>query len=676
MAKLKVLASGATVQGKSQARGKLFEKLMAMVLRHHGFSIDRLASINFAGMEIDIDGKHTITDIPLYAECKCYETELGSPSLQGFFGKYMARWLRNERSQGLFIALPGINSHAKGFYRDNCEANARITVRLLEEPEVLEAIYSTETVVRPQVIASHISENLGTPGDWLLLYTERGSFWVQYVIKPGSGIATNIALFTGAGKSISDTATLDYLIDLYPELDDFDRIVIGDPIALRMQTTTQDVEQIVEVIGSSACFEYQFPASPEFFVGRESILTEIDTFVQSLVNKETSSRGILFEANSGWGKSSTVLATVARLKQMGHFALAIDSRSASSSQFILRVVDHVLTKFNDFDSLVEGGSSLTPITGFDGATKALLGIGRALQLNGKLLFIFLDQFENVFFQLDTLRRIRDLFLALCDAQSNIVLGFSWKTDLVGMTSEFPYQLRDTIAEASKRIALATFTEVETNGLLDRLSIEIRASLRKDLRFFLSDFSQGYPWLLKKLCAHVKSQRESGVPQADIANSLLNIEELFQEDLRGLSVIEEDALRRIAKAAPITLLELGEEFRSEVVQSLIDRRLIVRIGVKYDIYWDIFRDYLNAGRVPVQENYILRMQVGTILKATQILAEASGSLSTTEFQKQFGLADQSLQSFYNIARDMRLLGVSKVEDGIVKLQIDLSTSRRR
>ncbi|MDO9580571.1 MAG: AAA-associated domain-containing protein, partial [Bacteroidales bacterium] len=220
--------------------------------------------------------------------------------------------------------------------------------------------------------------------------------------------------------------------------------------------------------------------------------------------------------------------------------------------------------------------------------------------------------------------------------------------------------------SSKRITLDTFSEVEITALLDKLSDELRVPLRKDLIFFLSEFSQGYPWLLKKLCAHVKAQREAGVPQSDIANSLLNVEELFQEDLRGLSTEEEDALRRIAKAAPISVLDLGEEFRPEVVQSLVNARLVVRIGNKYDVYWDIFRDYLNAGRVPVEGNYILRTQVGSVLKATKLLAEANGILSMSEFQQRAGLSEKT---FYNVARDMRLLGLAMVDDGKATLQVN-------
>jgi Cdc6-like AAA superfamily ATPase len=76
-------------------------------------------------------------------------------------------------------------------------------------------------------------------------------------------------------------------------------------------------EEVVEVRGSSECFEYQFPTAPEYFVGRQSDLEELDNFLTKVINKETSSRGILFEANSGWGKSSTVLASVDRLTEKG-----------------------------------------------------------------------------------------------------------------------------------------------------------------------------------------------------------------------------------------------------------------------------------------------------------------------------------------------------------------------
>lgn len=285
--------------------------------------------------------------------------------------------------------------------------------------------------------------------------------------------------------------------------------------------------------------------------------------------------------------------------------------------------------------------------------------------SGQLLFIFFDQFENLFFLPDALRPIRDLFLKVCDAESNVILGFSWKTDLFGLTTDFPYLTRDAIANSSRRLTLDPFSQVETLDLLARLSHEIRSRLRKDLTFLLSEFSQGYPWLLKKLCAHVKQQREDGVAQADIANSLLNVDQLFADDLRFLTPQQEDALRRLAKVAPASASEVGEDLTPDVLQSLINGRLVVRVGNKIDIYWDIFRDYLNSGRVPIQDNYILRIQVSSVLKAIRLLVDLGPSVKVAQFLKRAGLSEKS---FYNIIKDLRLLGLAKLDGSNIEVTV--------
>lgn len=436
---LRILAAGSTPQAQSRARGKLFEELMAQVLRNHGYSIDAIPNVNYAGMEIDIDGKQTITGVPLYAECKCYETEVDCPKLQAFYGKYTARWFRDSRCHGLFVALPAVNSHAKGFYRENCEANDRIVMRLLEEEQVLEAIYQSGQVARPERVASLVQAKVGFAGDRLLFFTDRSYFWIQYVIPPGGSIPKAVLIADASGRHITEKATIDYLVGLYPELQDFQIILSESVPATVGRASAHESEEIVEVRGSSACFEYQFPASPQFFVGREDVLKEVDAFAEAVLSKETSSRGLLFEANSGWGKSSLVLACTERLSSAGHFALAIDSRSASSSQFVLRVLNHVCSKFGDFEGAPDSPSSCGPIAGYEGALETLTGIGAALERHRKLLFIFFDQFENMFVLKDALRHVRDLFLKVCDLQVNIVFCFSWKTDLVGLTTEFPYQ---------------------------------------------------------------------------------------------------------------------------------------------------------------------------------------------------------------------------------------------
>ncbi len=583
MPKLKILVDRSSEQAKAQARGKLFEKLMQAVLSSHGYQIDAIPSVNYGGMEIDIEGKASITGTPLYAECKCYDTELNAPQFQRFFGKYSSRWFQDEHCHGLFVAIPGINSHAKAFYRDNCESNPRVTLKVLEEQQVLEAMYSSRIMVRPEEFSTVVHPEAGQLGDYAILYTERGCFAVQYVIPFGATLPDSVAILDASGRHVATNDVVEFLGEVYPELKDFQIIPTSGHATPTSPVVERHLEQIVEVRGSSSCFEYQFPASPEHFVGRVAGLDQIRSFGDQVLAKQTTSRGVVFEGNSGWGKSSLVLASVHELQQLGHFAVAIDSRTASSSQFVLRAVDHVLNVLQHNHVSLNRQLHEGPLTGFDGAIDALIRFGKNLERQGKILFIFFDQFENIFALADTAARVRDLFVKILDAQTNVVLGFSWKTDLIGYTNDFPYQIRDAITTGSHHIQLRPFSEAESTAMLDRLGAELRTPVRKDLRFLISAFSQGYPWLLKKLCAHVKSQREQGVRQQDIADSLLNVEQLFQNDITGLSAEQEDTLRRVARLAPVSVSEIAEEFKPEVIQSLVDARLMVRVGPMYDIY---------------------------------------------------------------------------------------------
>lgn len=412
MDRLKILSQGLTDQARANARGKLFEQVTAEVLRHHGYEIDsHRTNVMYAGMEIDIEGRARIAGVPLYAECKCYASDIDCEKLQTFYGKYMTRWFKNGKCHGLFVAIPGINSPAMGFYRENCEGNSQVTVRLLQETEVLDALIKGGLVVGPQIIQQKVARDHGSSGDRILVCSDKGFFWLQYIVPLGSGLATRISIFDSLGHMINDQSTIDYLEDLFPEIAQFELIKEGEEDIQYRDATGQPTDEVVELRGSSACFEYQFPASPEFFVGRKDLLQWIVDYAGEIVHNTTSIRGILFEAHSGWGKSSAVLATLARLRDMGHYALAFDSRSASSSKFLLKVVQNVLDRFGDFD----GRLMESPIvSGFDGALQALIKVGNALKRDNKALFLFFDQFENIFYLPDFLTRIAQLILKIAD----------------------------------------------------------------------------------------------------------------------------------------------------------------------------------------------------------------------------------------------------------------------
>lgn len=179
----------------------------------------------------------------------------------------------------------------------------------------------------------------------------------------------------------------------------------------------------------------------------------------------------------------------------------------------------------------------------------------------------------------------------------------------------------------------------TKDLLER---DINKKLNKELKFCLSDFSQGYPWLLKKLCNHVREQINKGLLQVEISNKLLNAEELFKEDLNGLAPDEESVLRYLAKKVPISIAEIDDTINCSILQSLINKRLLVLVGNKYDIYWDIFRDYLNTGKVPIQEIYYLQIEANRIVEIIELLYTKK-STKVDELKKELALSDNSLHN---------------------------------
>ncbi|RKY99476.1 MAG: hypothetical protein DRQ10_06125 [Candidatus Hydrothermota bacterium] len=190
MGKLKILASGDSPQAQAQKRGKLFEELMAEVLQQLGYEIDRIPNTNYAGMEIDIEGRSIATGIPLYAECKYSETNIDSPKLQAFFGKYMTRWLKDNKSHGLFIAIPGLNSHAKGFYNDNVRNHSEITFRILEEDDVIDLLCKSQFIVHPETIAKNIPSSIGLPEIGACFIQIKGCFGFNILSLVGEGYPT------------------------------------------------------------------------------------------------------------------------------------------------------------------------------------------------------------------------------------------------------------------------------------------------------------------------------------------------------------------------------------------------------------------------------------------------------------------------------------------------------
>ncbi|PZS00407.1 MAG: hypothetical protein DLM69_06440 [Candidatus Chloroheliales bacterium] len=217
---LLVLARGSGQRSKTQAKGELFEQLMAKVLHQLGYDIPNLhrPGSRRTGMQIDIEGTNRKTGAKVIGECKNLAHAVDSPTLMSFFGKYMTLRRKDPALEALLIAPRGLNPEAMTTYRDEYEDGRNGSFRVLEEQQILEAIYSADLAVRPEKIATLIPNYIGTPKKLTLIYTDDSFFWVQYVDILGSGFSRAAAIFDGKGNIIYDADTIKELKKLYSAL--------------------------------------------------------------------------------------------------------------------------------------------------------------------------------------------------------------------------------------------------------------------------------------------------------------------------------------------------------------------------------------------------------------------------------------------------------------------------
>ena len=211
-----------------------------------------------------------------------------------------------------------------------------------------------------------------------------------------------------------------------------------------------------------------------------------------------------------------------------------------------------------------------------------------------------DQFEELFTKeslFETFNAIRELSLELDSRQIPVVLGFAWKTD-ISLPQQHPaYHLWHGLADRRRDFRLRQFGSPDIAKVISRAEREIGMRFLPALRTRLVEQCQGYPWLLKKLLVHVGQRLKTTGSQYVLLDRELDVEVLFREDVAGLKPEQLRCLKHVAERAPAYVSEVEDYFTPDITNSLLSRWLLVRSGLNYVVYWDIFRDYLTEGRVP-------------------------------------------------------------------------------
>ncbi|MFX7412352.1 restriction endonuclease, partial [Acinetobacter baumannii] len=114
-------------------------------------------------------------------------------------------------------------------------------------------------------------------------------------------------------------------------------------------------------------------------------------------------------------------------------------------------------------------------------------------------------FEELFSKPELFELFNNATNILLDAASlktNLCIGFAWKTDSTTHSEHPAYFFWHRLSDYRIVRKLNPFSVRESNAVINKFEEAIGEKVHSDLRHNLIVSSQGYPWLLKKLCIHL------------------------------------------------------------------------------------------------------------------------------------------------------------------------------
>lgn len=655
-------------------KGAFFESLVNKIFQAQRYQVT--GNVNFTGMEFDLLCKHLDRENEtVIVECKAKDS-LSSRDLNLFAFNVQDK----EYRFGYFLYTRNFAHQVAGRIEEmrNDSKSRYENLYFWDAPKIFELLESSNNIKIFNI--NHEPYNLSK---LILIYSHYGFYYVT--LFSNTTLPKYFSIFDAKTlEPITDNSIIEKIKSDINEIEQLEFKSCSeknkDDFHHNNTEITKEFETIIDMQESSSWDDTK-PASMQYFVGRTELRKRIVNFLDEVKRNSTTQRIFHIDGKSGWGKSSFLVELRGRFRNKyyknKYFAYVADSRSANSQNFIALAFTKMIENAIEQKFIDKRFSSIIIPSYFDILkTKELYDLLCYLTTKNKLLILIFDQFEDIFRKEKIFQSFYKFLIDINDIQSNLILGFSWKSEtFIPIDEKNLSQLLTQSKELSLSITLPEFNSGESKNIIKQLEEAIDDKLDPEFTRKIIDNSQGFPWLVKKLCIHIYKEYLSGNTLSDLYEQNLNVQILFDKDSEGLNPDEVRALKYIAKRAydnnMFDVMEVGEKIEEQIITSLTHKRLVIKSGTKYNIYWDIFRDYLVTDNVPkVGETYLIRHPVNSVwdmlstfqdnkyMTLAEIIENAPNSVNT-------GSGD-------NLMRELRNIGLVQFKDGRFSLKEDSFT----
>lgn len=660
-------------------KGRFWEELVAELLRKRGWHV--YERIKFTGMEVDCLADNPETHQKAYVECKFFHKKLIDSDI---VDRLLGKAGRLDVTFAYLFSTTAPVADAKGIIYEENEKNKKDSNRkprvVFVSPEDIAQLFMD---IKGLALPDLVRKNINRVEVLTLLISPEKILWVAEEIERGEPCKAIIFPTSPQDKiNLAELGAEFSRLNLWQGLDIIDGTKINIKVERKDCSISEIDKEVVSPIGMAESFEhYQRPCRPQDFVGRFSLRENFWNFLNNVRNGKSLTRIVCFSGSSGLGKSSLVLRLAEDCHQKkykdGFYFYHVDVRSAKGTLFVISAIRAAIQQAID-DGFIEITSHSISIDSIEQPLFSSQSIRLAiekLRASRRVLIIFFDQFEEIFTK-ESLFGVYELFEKAThevdSLKTNIVLGFCWRTGIIMPDGHKAYHLWHGLKDRRLEFEVKDFSQEESLNLLkqfDKYLSKRRKPLERQLKKWLLEYCPGFPWLLRKVLGDIYNQTLS--ESEIIPGRQVDIKELFDKDLERYinTGDQESCLRYIAKYSPVSMNEVIERFGISAIQCLEEHRLIIRTGINYTIYWDIFREYILEEKVPtIPLSYRPRNRIPTVLDIFKIITQKG--TEGINFTELLSRAKQKKPTVQSIILDLQNFCLVTYQQDTIKSQPDL------